>query len=94
MEVEYTTRDYNGKDRQETESIERFLYGEILYTETYSGDKERIRLEDQPKVVCEALGRLVEKLLDKGIFDLEDLKYIADANYGSKADSLQLKKGE
>lgn len=95
MEIEYEGTDFKGNARQETQSVASFLYDEILHTENHrSISKERIRLEDQPQKVLEAMGRLVEKLLDKGIFNLEDLKFIADCGWGRKSDSLKLKKEE
>lgn len=96
MEVEYTTTAYTGNgERQETESVSDFLYNTLLFEEeTYHRSGGKIRLENQPKVVCDALGRLVERLLDKNVLNLDDLKYISDIGYGKKADTLQLKKKE
>ena len=67
MEIEYTTTAYTGKgDRQEVESISSFLYDSILQQEeNFYSSGGKIRLEDQPQKVCEALGRLVERLLDR-----------------------------
>lgn len=93
MEIEYTTTDYSNKEKQEVQSVAQFLYEELFFEEHYN-NTERVRLEDQPKKICEALGRLVEKLLDKGIFNLEDLRDISGCNWGRKADSLKLKKEE
>lgn len=96
MELEYEGSDYKGNSRQETQSVASFLYDELLYKERYNS-RERVHLEEQPKVVLEAMGRMVEILLDKGIFNLEDLKKIAYCGWGRKSDSLKLKpevKGE
>lgn len=90
MEVEYKGSDYKGKERIETQSVSAFLHSEILYHESYSGDRERIRLEDQPQQVLEAMGRLVERLLEKNVLNLDDLKHISGCNWGRKADSLAL----
>lgn len=94
MEVEYDDVTFRGEVQKETQSIARFLYDEILYKENYHGSREKIRLEDQPQLVVESLGRLVERLLEKNILDLNDLKYIAGSNYGRKSDTLALKKEE
>jgi hypothetical protein len=96
VEIEYKTTNYrDDKEVTETQSVASFLYDELLYQEKYDSlSKEKIRLEDQPKVVCEALGRLVERLLDKNVLNLEDLKHISQCDWGRKADSLALKKGE
>jgi len=53
---------------------------------------KKVRLEDQPELVCAALGRLVDILLDKGILNLEDLRKIADTSYSIK--NLNLKDEE
>lgn len=90
--MQYEGSDYKGKTTTETQNIASFLYDEILHTESYrSSSKERIHLEEQPRKVIEAMGRMVEILLDKGILNLEDLKTIADCGWGRKADSLKLK---
>jgi hypothetical protein len=95
VEVEYDdTNNFKGEVRRETQTIASFLYDEILYKENYHCDREKIRLEDQPQLMVEALGRLVERLLDKNILDLNDLKYIAGSNWGRKANSLALKREE
>ncbi len=76
MEVEYETVNYKGNVEKETARVADFLYNELLYNERYNSiSKEKVHLEEQPKVVCEALGRLVSVLLDKNILNLEDLKY-------------------
>ena len=94
MEIEYTSTDnYKNEPRQTTEQVAEFLYNEILFTERYNScSKEKVRLEDQPKLVCQAIGRLVEKLLDKDVLNLEDFKYISGCDWGSRADSLKLKR--
>lgn len=89
MEVQYKSYRYN-KERLNTESISDFLYGQLLFQGDH-GDK--IRLEDQPQKVCEALGRLVSKLVDKNILNLQDLKDIAQCSYGVE-DTLEFKKDE
>ena len=96
MKIQHThTYTYNDKETTQTDSIAEFLYDEILYKESYRSDKEKIRLEDQPKMVLEAMGRLISILLDKGVLDLENLKEISECNWGRKADSLKLlKEGE
>jgi hypothetical protein len=95
MEVEYKGTDYKGNPRQETQRVAEFLYDEILYAiRDWNSSREKIRLEDQPKLVIEAMGRLVEKLLEKNVLNLDDLKYISQCDYGMKADSLVLKKEE
>ena len=90
MEVQYKKIGWKGEERLETESLQQFVYNTLLYREKYSGSDEKIRLEDQPKVVCEAIGRLIERLLEKNILDLGDLKYIVEADWGLKASSLML----
>lgn len=90
MEVTYDSIDYKCNPKQETQQITEFLYDKLLFTDGHWADK--IRLEDQPKVVCQALGRLVEILIKKNILDLDDLKTIADCSYGY--DSLAIKKEE
>ena len=94
MEVEYDGVTFRGEVAKQTQSVARFLYEEVLYKENYHGGTERIRLEDQPRQVVEALGRLVERLVEKNILDLNDLKYIAGSSWGRKADSLAFKKEE
>ena len=94
MEVEYDGVTFRGEVQKEAQSIATFFYDEILYKESYRGDREKIRLEDQPQLVVEAMGRLVERLLEKNILDLNDLKYIAGSNWGRKSDSLALKREE
>jgi hypothetical protein len=88
MEIEYNLVNYKGNVEKETSRIGDYLYNAILYKE------EKIRLEDQPKVVCEALGRLVERLLDKNVLNLDDFKYIADCGWDRESDSLKLKPAE
>jgi len=91
VEIQYESVSYKGNVDIETQSIARFLYDELLYEERYNSlSKDKIRLEDQPGKVLEAMGRMVELLLDKGIFNLDDLKKIADCGWGRKSDSLQL----
>ena len=91
MEVEYTITNYREEECQETQRVAEFLYDELFFQEKYNSiGKEKIHLEYQPKVVCEALGRLVERLLEKNVLNLEDLKYIANCDWGRKADSLKL----
>lgn len=92
--VEYKKLDWQSKESVENQSVADFLYDEILWTETSYGDDRKIPLEEQPKVVCEAIGRLVERLLEKGVFNLEDLKYVSKCDWGRKADTLQIKKEE
>lgn len=95
MEVEYTTTNYrDDKDKQETQRIAEFLYNEILYKEGRGLFRDKVHLEEQPKVVCEAMGRMISVLLDKGVLNLEDLKFIADCRWGRTSDSLKLKKEE
>jgi len=94
VEVEYDDVTFRGEVQKETRSIASFFCDEILYKENYHSDREKIRLEDQPREVVEAMGRLVERLLDKNILDLNDLKYITGSNWGRKSDSLALKKEE
>jgi len=86
MQVEYTNYSYS-KERL-VESIGAFLYDQLLHEYSYSGDRDKVRLENQPELVCMALGRLVSILLDKNILNLEDLHSIADT--GSMKD-LKLK---
>lgn len=88
MEVEYKSYRY-GKESVEVESVQAFLHDQILYKEEYSGGRERVRLEAQPELVCAALGRLVNRLLDKGVLNLEDLHFIADTGWSMK--DLKLK---
>ena len=94
MEVEYDHINFKGEVEKDTQLIAAFLYDEILYKENYRGDKEKIRLEDQPQLIVEAMGRMVERLLDKNVLDLNDLKYIAGSNWGRKSESLVLKPEE
>ena len=91
MEVEYDGTNFRGEVRKESQSIARFFYDEVLYKENYRADREKVRLEDQPQLVVEALGRLVERLMEKNILDLNDLKYITGLNWGRKADTLAIK---
>lgn len=91
MEVEYDVISFRGEVQKESQSISRFFHDEVLYKENYRADREKIRLEDQPQLVVEALGRLVERLMEKNILDLNDLKYITGLNWGIKADTLALK---
>ena len=93
MDVEYTTVGCNGEEKQEIESVSNFLVEE-LFNEKRWNCNFLLRLEDQPKRVLETLGRLIERLLEKNVFNLDDLKYIAECNWGRKANSLQLKKDE
>lgn len=93
MEVEYTCSDYNGNSKQETQSIVDFLHDEILCTERYDSlGRDKVHLEEQPKKVLQVIGRLIEKLLDKNVLNLDDLKYISDCSWGKKCDTLALKK--
>jgi hypothetical protein len=98
LRVEYARLSFRGKEGQEekeTDSIERFLHDEILYKDAYRSDREKIRLEEQPKAVVEAMARLINILLEKGVLDLENLKEISGCTWGRKADSLKLlKEGE
>ncbi len=91
MDVEYDKVTWKGEVGKERDSIQRFMYDSILY----DSDEKRVFLENQPKVVCEALGRLVEILIKRGVLDLQDLKDISGCDWGSKAASLKLvKEGE
>jgi hypothetical protein len=94
MDVTYEAFDYKGNPKQETQQITEFLYDELLFSDSRGLDRDKIRLEDQPKQVCQALGRLVEILIKKNVLDLEDLKTIADCGWGRKSDSLAIKKEE
>lgn len=89
MEVEYTVG-YNDKKKQETASVSDFLYSELFYKQDWNSFSSRVYLEEQPKIVCEMAGRLIEKLIEKKILNLEDLKYISQCDWG-KEDSLKLK---
>ena len=40
--------------------------------------RERLRLEDQPQAVCHLVGRLLDRLLAKGLLDIEDLRIVTD----------------
>ena len=91
MEVEYDGTNFRGEVRKESQSIARFFHEEVLYKENYRADREKVRLEDQPQLVVEALGRLVERLMEKNVLDLNDLKYITGLNWGRKADTLAIK---
>lgn len=91
MEIEYTGISYyDGKEKLVTESIEDFLYDKILNEEAYSGTR-KVRLEDQPQVVCKALGRLVNRLLEKKLLDLEDLHWIAGTQWERSLETAKLK---
>jgi len=92
VQVEYDGRSFKGEPQKQSQTIAQFLYDEILFQENYHCDQEKIRLEDQPRQVVEAMGRLVERLIEKNILDLNDLKYIAGSKWGRKSDSLALKK--
>lgn len=81
---------YYGNDERRKDRIEQFVEETLLYTE----DRDKIRLEDQPEVVCEAMGRLMEVLIKKNILDLSDVKYICRLHWGPKADTLQIEKEE
>lgn len=95
MEVQYESVNYKGNTEIETQSVAQFLYDELLYEERYNSlSRDKIRLEDQPGKVVEALGRLVSIMLDKNILSLEDLKTISDVGWGRKGDTLKLKKEE
>lgn len=91
MEVEYTSYKY-GKEHLETESISSFLYDQILHKEDYHCSREKVRLEAQPELVLAALSRLVDRLLDKNILNLEDLHYIADTGWHMKDLTLKPEK--
>ncbi len=91
MYVTYDYVGYNGKVRKETYSLEDFLCNEVLRKQDYSGDSVRVILEEQPKEVCKAMGRLINVLITKGVFTLEDLKNVADCD-SRKADSLAFDK--
>lgn len=93
MEVTYETTDYKGNPKEESASISDFLYSELLYKEDWNSFSSRVPLEEQPKVVCGMAGRLIEKLIEKNVLNLEDLKYISQCDWGRKADSLKLKEG-
>lgn len=90
MEIELPDWSYD-KERIVTQSIAEFLYNRILYQETYNRGNEKIRLEEQPRLVCEALGRLVDKLLDKNVLNLEDLHDIAGTHYDRVRKEAKLK---
>ena len=69
--------------------------GEIWYqsVESYLVDNllrrgNRVCLEEQPKVVLEALGRFVNILLNKGLLNVEDLKQIAETSWQDKDSML------
>lgn len=92
MEIEYPEKSaYTDKVSVVTLSIEDFLYEKILKEETWSGGTRTVRLEDQPQVVCKALGRLVNRLLEKNILDLEDLHWIAGTQWDRISDIAKLK---
>jgi hypothetical protein len=87
MHVEYKDVGWSGKQEVRTKSVSEFITGEVLYD-----DENKHILERQAEKVCSAMGRLVEKLLEKGVFNLDDLKHIVDcSSYGLKADTLKLK---
>ena len=91
MEVTHEGISWKGETTLETNSIEQFIYEEILFTDSYRCDKQKVPLEDQPKRVCAAISRLVEILIKKNVLNLEDLKVITDCTWGRKADSLAIK---
>lgn len=94
MEVTYQGSNWKGEPIRENQSLVQFVYEEVLFKDNYRCDREKIILENQPKAVAEALGRLVEVLIKKNVLNLEDLKYITQCDWGCKADSLALKMEE
>jgi hypothetical protein len=84
LDIQYTTKcsRYYSPEETVTESIEEFIYNSLI-----KDDNER--LENQPKLVCKALGRLIDRLVQKGVLDLEDLKEIS---YTCR-DNLEIKEG-
>jgi hypothetical protein len=75
LEVQWLERNPNTyKEEIESESVEVFLYKEIL-------KNDDVRLEEQPKAVCLAIGRLVDRLMEKGLLNLEDLQEIVTTGY-------------
>lgn len=92
MHLEYK----NWDNKTQTKNIGDFLCDALLYEESQYDDGfcKKERLEEMPFSICRAMGRLIEKLLSKGIFNLEDLKYIAGVNYCRKSDTLNLKQDD
>lgn len=56
--------------------IEDFVYQSTLLGKNYWGREERVNLEDQPRKVCELIGRLMKVLLQTGLINSGELAEI------------------
>ncbi|RJQ25053.1 hypothetical protein C4577_06620 [Candidatus Parcubacteria bacterium] len=93
MDISHKESDYWGKEKEETNSVENFVFQNILTTEPYGyhfGPGDCIRLERQGPAVMNAMGRLISILLDKEVLNLDDLKAITE-NYD---ETLELVKNQ
>jgi hypothetical protein len=93
VHLSYETFRY-GKDERVKERVDEFVYEAILYEEDRHGDTTKTHLENQPKLICEAMGRLMGILLEKGVINLDEFKEVCGLNWGKKADTLQIVKEE
>ena len=82
MEVHYKTPKLHGiGENYNKPTVEEFTISQLLHKEGYSGDRERVRLEQQPENVAKALGGLLNLLLEKGIILPEDFHNIVDTDW-------------
>lgn len=78
MEIEYDGI-LGGRPYIYKNSFEEFAQGNILYYVMYDN---KLPLEDQPKAVARALGRLLRVLHEKGLLEEKDVFEVIDPGYG------------
>jgi hypothetical protein len=93
MQITYEIKRYNEKTETYTESVDDFTIAQLLYHSTHWGDRARIHLEQQPEVVCKAMGRLLNLLLEKDLITLQEFHDVVDTEYHLR-DITKLQKEE
>lgn len=79
--VKYDSLTWKGEYKKKVQSIPQFAIEQTLFKEHYNSFyPERIQLEDQPTKIVDMVGRLMEKLIEKGIMNTQDLIDVLDSN--------------
>lgn len=82
MEIEYEEHDYKGNPHTELTSLENAVVDNLLYKTSHGIfhlSRDKVHLEEQPKAICRAFGRLLNILAEKGIINIDNFNDIVDA---------------
>lgn len=92
MEVSYIEYKMRGgcylKEEEQRVSVEQYVIDQTIYEER-RGDTNRVHLEEQPKKVCELVGRFLNVMLEKNLLTKEDFCNIL---WGYSPKDIQLKR--